>query len=89
MELFIFTLSDCIHCQDLKTRLGNVKLSFKEFEINKNKSFWEEIVKQTGEDIVPTVYIKEDEGKKTHIFIPGKDFNNGDEAINIIKKYTL
>ena len=89
MELFIFTLSDCIHCQDLKTRLGNVKLSFKEFEINKNKSFWEEIVKQTGEDIVPTVYLKDNKDEKTYIFIPGKDFNNGDEAINIIKKYTL
>ena len=89
MELFIFTLIDCVHCQYLKTRLSNVKLSFKEFEINKNKLFWDEIVKQTGEDIVPTVCIRDDEGEKIHIFIPGKDFNNGDEAINIIKKYTL
>jgi glutaredoxin len=88
MEVLVFSLNDCIHCKDLKTRLTNTKISFKDFDIDEHRSFWKEIVKQTGENVVPTLCLY-DNDEKINIFIPGKDFNNGDEAINIIKKYTL
>lgn len=87
MEVFIFSLNDCIHCKDLKIRLTNAKILFKDFDVDQHESFWKEIVKQTGENVVPTVCLY-DRDKKIHVFIPGKDFNNGDEVINIIKRYT-
>ena len=89
MEVFIFSLTDCIHCKDLKTRLTNAEIQFKDFEINQHRPFWDDIVKQTGTDVVPTIYLRDSKSKSACILIAGKDFNNGDEAINIIKKYTL
>jgi len=89
MEVFIFSLTDCIHCKDLKTKLITAEIQFKDFEVNQNRPFWDDIVKQTGEDVVPTIYLRDKERKSARILIPGKDFNDGDEAIKIIKKYTL
>jgi glutaredoxin len=89
MEVFIFSLMGCEHCEDLKKRLTNEQISFKDFEINKHKPFWDEIVKQTGSDLVPTVFLKDDKRKTARVLVPLKDFNNGDEVIKIIKKYTL
>ena len=88
MEVIVFSLNDCIHCKDLKTRLTNTKIPFKNFDIDQHELLWKEIVKQTGENVVPTLCLY-DNDEKINIFIPGKDFNNGDEAINIVKKYTL
>ena len=88
MEVFVFSLNDCVHCKDLKMKLNNSKISFKDFDIDKHESFWGEIVKQTGENVVPTICLY-DEDKKMHVFISGKDFNNRDEGINLIKKYIL
>jgi glutaredoxin len=89
MEVFIFSMKNCTHCKDLKTKLDNVQISFKDFDINEHELFWKEIVKKTGENLVPTVCLYNNQDKQTYIFTPGKDFNNGDEAINIIKKHTL
>ena len=82
-------MTNCSHCKDLKTKLINAEIQFKDFEIIEHQTYWNEIVKQTGENIVPTIYLRDKELKNNRILIPGKDFNNGDEAINIIKKYTL
>jgi glutaredoxin len=89
MDVIIFSLADCEHCQDLKKRLFNEQIPFRDFEINKHKPFWDDIVKQTGSDYVPTIYLKDDKTKTGRILVPLKDFTNGDEAIKIIKKYTL
>ena len=89
MEVFVFTLNECEHCQDLKNKLLNEQIPFNDFEINQHKPFWDDIVKQTGADLVPTVYLRDNEKKTGRILIPLKDFNNGDEAIKIIKKYTI
>jgi glutaredoxin len=89
MEVFVFTLNDCEHCKDLKTKLSNVQISFREFEINEHKPFWDDVVKQTGTDVVPTLYLLDKINKRSRVLIPGKDFNDGDEAIKMIKKYTL
>ena len=89
MEVIIFSLSNCFHCKDLKMKLNNVKISFKDFDIHEDKLFWDEIVKQTGANLVPTICLFDNDNKKTHFFVPDKDFKNGDEAIDIIKKYTL
>jgi glutaredoxin len=89
MDVIVFTLNDCEHCKDLKTKLSNAQISFKEFEINEHKPFWDDIVKQTGADVVPTLYLMDKINKRARILIGGKDFNSGDEAIKIIKKNTL
>jgi glutaredoxin len=89
MDVLIFTLSDCEHCNDLKKRLNGIKIPFKELEINKHKAFWNDIVKETGSDVVPTVCLMDNVNKGARILIPGRDFHTEDDIIYIIKKYTL
>jgi glutaredoxin len=88
MDVFVFTLNHCVHCNDLKTKLNNSKILFKELDIYEHELFWKEIVKKTGDNVVPTICLY-DNDKNIHVFTPGKDFNNGDEAISILKNYIL
>ena len=58
-----------------------------DIEITKNESIWNEVVNQTGYNILPTVYIRKDDGDEGPVFVPGRDFKNDDEIIEIIKRY--
>ena len=69
--------------------LNKLKISFNEIEISDNKKVWDQVIQQTGDNVVPTIYITEKNTDKGVVFIPGKDFNNKDEGINLIKKYIL
>ena len=50
---------------------------------------WNQVVEQTKQNVIPTIYITKENTDEGLVFIPGKDFNNRDEGIEIIKKYTL
>jgi len=88
-NIVLFTMDGCGHCYDLKKELNELQIPFDEIEINQNKNVWDQVVKQTKENVIPTIYITEENTDEGLVFIPGKDFNNRDEGIEIIKKYTL
>jgi glutaredoxin len=89
VDVIIFTMNGCGHCHDLKKELNKLKISFNEIDISNNKKIWDQVIQQTGDNVVPTIYITEKNTDKGVVFIPGKDFNNKDEGINLIKKYIL
>jgi glutaredoxin len=86
-ELLVFTLENCGHCQKLKERLNNESLPFREIEVSKNKSIWNQVVEQTKNEYLPAFYIKKEGNDEGPFFCPDKDFKTDDEAIIIIKKY--
>ena len=85
--LVIFTLNGCGHCQKLKKRLSENDLSFDEVEINSNKNLWEQVVQQTGHNVLPTVFIKEEQKDTGLVYVPGRDYSNEDEIFEIIQKH--
>ena len=89
VNVILFTMNGCDHCQDLKKELNKLKISFNEIEISNNKKVWDQVVQQTGDNVVPTIYITKENTGEGVVFIPGKDFNNRDEGIDLIKKYIL
>lgn len=86
-KLLIFTLNGCGHCKTLKSKLKELSLPFTEVEITKNEKLWNQVVQQTKLDFLPTFFIKQEDTDSGPVFCPTRDFNNEEEALEIIKKY--
>jgi glutaredoxin len=86
-RIIIFTLNGCGHCSVLKGELHNEGIEYTEIEVSKSKEIWDQVVKQTGHNSLPTVFISlngEDDGP---VFVPGRDYRDKDEIVKIIKTY--
>jgi glutaredoxin len=86
-RIIIFTLNGCGHCSVLKGELNNDGIEYTEIEVSKHEEIWNQVVKQTGHNILPTVFISingEDDGP---VFVPGRDYQDKDEIVKIIKTY--
>jgi glutaredoxin len=83
--IYIFTKNGCSHCKELKKKLTNESISFYDVEITKNNEIWENVVSQTGFDILPTVFIVNDNDNIGTAYTPGVDFKDVNEIVEIIK----
>lgn len=86
-NIIVFTLDGCSHCVELKKELNNENIPFTELEIGNNKDIWDVVVKQTGHNSLPTVFIGlngEDEGP---VFVPERDYTSKEDLIEKIKNY--
>jgi glutaredoxin len=86
-EIIVFTLNGCGHCVDLKKELNNLNISFSEIEVESNKEIWDSVVKQTGHNSLPSVYISIAGGDEGPIFVPERDYKDRDDLIEKIKMY--
>lgn len=86
-KLTVFTLNGCGHCMLLKTNLDHLKIPYKEVEVSKNESTWNQIVEQTKQNRLPTVYLAQEGKDEGKIYIPEIDFKSIDEIVNEIKNY--
>lgn len=83
----IFTLNGCSYCKFLKEELDKEGISYEEFEVNKNRKIYDQVVELTKIDALPTVYLQDPETLSGPIFVAGRDFKTKEEAIEKIKKY--
>jgi glutaredoxin len=86
-KVLVFTLNGCGHCIDLKKELIQRDLPFIEIEVSNNQKIWDQVVNQTGHNVLPTIFIKRENTDDGLVYVPGKDFQNTEEAVEIIKKY--
>lgn len=86
-EIIVFTLNGCSHCVDLKKELKKQNISFTEIEVETNKEIWNSVVKQTGHNSLPSVYISIAGGDEGPIFVPERDYKDRDDLIEKIKMY--
>ena len=84
-ELYVFTMDGCSHCKDTKERLISEHIEFHDIDINVHEYLWSVVTKETNQEYVPTIYIKEDDDTGT-IYTPETDFNGIDELFDIIYK---
>lgn len=85
--IVIFTLNGCGHCQSLKKRLNEISIPYTEIEIVANEAIWTQVVRQTGHDVIPTVFIKKENDENGPVYVPGRDYQTEDEIVEIIKTY--
>jgi glutaredoxin len=86
-KIYVFTLDGCAYCTFLKNKLNDLNIPFTEIEVTVNEHLWDQVVKQTGLDNLPTVYIQKENKDTGPVYVPDRDFNNQDEIIEIIKNH--
>lgn len=86
-EIIVFTLNGCGHCVTLKEVLNKNQVPYTELEINVNRAIWNQVVLQTGKNILPTVFIKKEDTDDGPVFVPGRDFEGPEELYEKIKIY--
>ncbi len=86
-EIIVFTLNGCSHCVDLKKELKKLNITFTEIEVESNKEIWNSVVKQTGHNSLPSVYVSIAGGDEGPIFVPERDYKDRDDLIEKIKMY--
>ena len=86
-QLTLFTFKFCKHCNLLKEKLDKENIEYFDFDVEKHREYWLEIVEIIGIDIVPTVYIKEENKDIGVFYIPGRDFYLEEEILGIIRSY--
>jgi glutaredoxin len=86
-QIFVFSLNGCGHCKTLKEELKKLEIPFTDLEINSHREIWDQVVKQTGLNILPTVFIKKGDTDDGPVFVPSRDFKSQEELIELIKIY--
>jgi len=86
-NVIVFTLLGCGHCKSLKKKLSTQKIEFNEIEITQNPNIWNQVVEQTGHNVLPTIFIQNEDSDDGTVFIPGRDYQDEEEAINLVKNY--
>jgi glutaredoxin len=84
-SIIIFTLNGCLHCKNLKNRLNELNIPFIDVEIGQNQKLWDQVVEQTGHNVLPTVFIKKENTEEGPVFVPGRDYESEDEIVEILK----
>jgi len=88
-DVIVFTLLGCGHCESLKKRLITQNIFFNEIEITQNPDIWSQVVEQTGYNLLPTVFIRNEGSEDGTVFVPGRDYQSEDDIINLINEYIL
>ena len=60
-NVVIFGLKTCTHCKSLKKRLDELSIVYIDVDVHandENKQLWSQIVEQTKNELVPTVFLK-------------------------------
>jgi glutaredoxin len=88
-KVIVFSLKGCGHCTSLKKFLNEKLVSFIDIEINENREIWSQVIEQTNENLVPTVFIQTQGIEDGPVFVAGRDFNSPEELYEKIKLYVL
>ena len=80
-KIIIYTNEQCSYCKQIKEELNKNGFGYKENLTKDQTEKWQEIVNLTGMAIVPTVEYNDE------FFIPGRDFQNAQQLINILETF--
>ena len=83
MEVIVFSMQGCPHCDNLKQQLKERKINFVEKDVDdvENEVLYESFSKKVDSDYLPAVII----GKKA--FLPDRSFKTIDQGVEIIQNY--
>lgn len=84
-SVIIFTKEHCLFCGMLKKKLTDQSIPFRDVDVKKNPELWSQVIEQTGSDLLPTAVIKNENDDIGTVYVPGRDFQNDNELLEIIK----
>ena len=74
------------HCNEVKEILTNEGIEYVEADINENEEEYNLFVKVTDNEYVPAMMIIEDGTTDAKFYAPDRDFEDLDQAVNLIKE---
>ena len=80
----VFTLKGCSHCENLKRRLNKENIKHVEYDVDEHSFLWDQIIKQTKMDTLPTVFFKNKGKSNGFLLMPGLNVDNEDHFIEQI-----
>lgn len=80
--LKLYTLNNCVHCNELKTLLQNDNLEYQEIDVDlpENEEDYLKIYRLTKSDDVPIIIVNK------MVLVPNISFKTIIEAVELIKK---
>jgi glutaredoxin len=85
-HLILFTMEGCPHCHDFKNILRENSINYVDLDINENPEEYEMFSKITENDLVPAFMIVDETNNSAEYFAPDRDYNELDEALEILKR---
>jgi len=83
MEINIFSMKGCPHCDNLKNKLKENNIEFVELDIDDNNLLYERFSKKVDNEFLPAILI----GKTA--YVPERSFTTIDEAVELVKKHLI
>ena len=81
MEVRVFSMKGCPHCDNLKSQLKENNIKFTEIDVDKHEELYEKFSKKVDNEFLPAIMI----GKKA--FVPDRSFNTINEAVDLVKTH--
>ncbi len=79
MEVIVFSMDGCPHCDNLKTKLKENNIQFTEKDVDENEMLYESFSKKVDSEYLPAILI----GKRA--YIPERSFQTIDQAVELIQ----
>jgi glutaredoxin len=83
MEISVFSMKGCPHCDNLKNKLKENNIEFVEIDIDENELLYERFSKKVNNEFLPAILV----GKTA--YVPEKSFTTIDEAVELVKKHII
>ena len=83
MEVVVYTMKGCPHCDTLKKILNEKKITFTEKDVDDNEKSYNNFSKAVDSEYLPAILI----GKKA--FLAERSFKTIEQAGNIIQNFLL
>jgi glutaredoxin len=84
-KITIYTMSDCPYCADLKEKLTNENIEFRNVDIDlpENQEEFNKIIEVSKAEEVPILRIDK------QLFVPNVSFKSITEAVELTKKFLV
>jgi glutaredoxin len=83
MEVKVFSMKGCPHCDNLKNLLKENNINFTELDVDIHEEIYEKFSKKVNNEFLPAILI----GKTA--FLPDKSFQTIVEAVELVKNHLL
>ena len=83
MEINVFSMKGCPHCDNLKNKLKENNIEFVEIDIDDDNLLYERFSKKVDNEFLPAILI----GKTA--YVPERSFTTIDEAVELVKKHLI
>lgn len=79
-------MTGCGYCDSFKEILKTENINFIDLDTELYPDIWKTVVKETNQDLVPTIFFKDNDDGDGVIYTPHVDYEDLDGLLNLIKK---